>query len=158
MSAIFRLHGHLYPLGKAAEPMESGQRVIKNENGDWVKAPSGNKGAGWCRPTVRQLSSGFDIYNSNYDTGLASTFYGRRNPNVGGYLANVGDPIGVAVDGDTVVLDSYDLYSGTVEIDDMLTVGASGLLVKTTDAAEACAKVLRGGNAANGDTIEISSI
>lgn len=149
MGANFRLYGHLYPLKKAVEIMESGQRVAINDNGDLIKCPSGEKGFGWSRVYVEdQGKTGYDILQSTV---------GYSNPNRGGDIARLGDPIGVAIGGE-VVMDGYSLYTGTVEAEDLLAVGASGLLVKTADRSDAVALVLTGGNASNGDRIEIKGL
>lgn len=149
MGATFRLYVHLYPLKKAVELMESGQRVSVNSDGDLIKCPEGDKGFGWSRVyVVDKGKTGYDILQSTV---------GYSNPNLGGDIANLNDPIGVAI-GQEVIMDDYSLYLGVIETNDYLAVGTSGLLEKTSDSTEAVAQSLRGGNASNGDRIEIRSL
>lgn len=149
MGANFRLYGHLYPLKKAAELMEAGQRVAINDNGDLIKCPEGEKGFGWSRVYVEDHGkTGYDILQSTV---------GYSNPNRGGDIARLGDPIGVAIGGE-VVMDEYSLFTGTVEAQDFLTVGPSGLLETTANRDDAVAIALSSGNASNGDRIEIKGL
>jgi len=159
-SVDFKYIGNLDSLGTASEAMKRGQCIKRTSDGTgWEGCDDAERASGFSYHEVRLLSTGYNIYTSSYDEGLSSDFYGRRNHNKP-FLANVGDPIGVAI-GAGVVIEGYDLYYGTVAPEELLIAGVSGLLRKaanSTEEAKACARVQVGGTSTDGDLIKIITL
>jgi len=148
-----RYAGDVNSLFRSGEVMPIGAAVVLDSAQKWVKSGDDVKPLGLSLQHVRQISTGFNIYNSSYDKGESSVYDGRRNKETVTY-ANVGDPIGVVGTSESVI-DHCENYTGNLSVGDKLCSAANGVLKVTATATLQFAVVLKAGNSANGDKITI---
>lgn len=163
MSTLFQNYVQSDSLGKGGEAFERGTPVIKDDSDStkWVICPSGEIPIGYSLHDVRDfgVADAVNIYNSQYNTGVAQSAYyynGLRNPHKP-FLAGINDPIAVAL-GAGIVMEDVENYIGQPANNAYLKVADSGLYMVTVTPSEACARVDRGGDKAAGDKIRIISL
>ena len=129
---------------KAAAAIVRGRAVKLNTDSEVVHAEDLEKGIGIAAQTARAMSSGINIFNSSYDMGQTSPYYGRRNPYQVTYC-NIGDPIGIYA-GAGHVFENFNEFEGSVSALALLTSNASGQLKSgSATAANAVAQAITAG-------------
>lgn len=126
-----------------------GRAVKLDANGKWIHCSvAGEQAGGIALQDHRVISTGFNIYNSSYDEGLASVYNGRRNPYKVSY-DNVGQPLAVLVGKGNVIEEIPNTaFTGNLAVNGLLKTTTSGVLQAHGGTGQALAQVLVPANSA----------
>lgn len=117
MAANFEQLGTPLDTKRSGEVIERGQTVVVDATtGKWKRAGVG-EGTGMARQTHLALSTGINIYSSNFNG-----YRNRYRPSID----NVGECL--AVDTGPFLVTQFDQFTGVVDEDDLLYCCGSGIL------------------------------